>query len=810
MEGLIGKVSSVADPASLKYVKPQLRTVTSCRHNEIPIINHAPTVRRVTQLHNDNDTSSNRRHRSYRLGILGLQGGSYRQKEPLSASLLASIHPLIRGKMKRFGTWLGGKAPPSATNVSLKANDEVRASAEAMASLMLMMNDDIGAAEEQLSKSDSPFHKLGRAYTLFFRAILGFEKDVMEQASLRLAEAEESAAEHRNRAIRDPSTARQSAIYPVGAEFALCHAEAQLMSAVVAVLNESLTESLKGFYKLRKAFWTLHEINQAEEKYLFSHQMGKASSRSSINSSATSISKVGRKDLLSAHTSASTSGTHTPATDNDDNDSDNDDAFVDASDGIAKTGHKPDHQDLPPSLQPSLANLRFEDSRQTAANSALPESATGENEGQQLEFSTITSDPIDLFIHSGTKMMFGLMQLILSMIPPTFSRLLSLFSFRGDRETGLRMLWSATRFKDSINGALAGLFTLTFHNTAIAYCDILRDDALPKERLKALLADMRELYPKSKLWLLEEARMLAADRQLERAVEVLDQGGKASLRQIEAMCLFERSLNCMFLHRYEECATGFIKCIELNNWSHGLYYYVAGACYIELYRTYRVSDPERAKEYAKQASLYIHKVPEHTGKKRLMARQLPFDSYVLRKITKWEHRAKMWKCDFVDAVGISPLEEMCYFWSGYRRMNPSQLQESLKRLAWFDDPTANQRFTEESTDEKVILALLRAVCLRFLGEIQSAKAMLQENVFQHQLQQLKASASPDTWTLPVAHYEMAVCLWEEAGREGGDAGLLKQSSEEIAKVENWESFDLEARVGLKIATARETMKSLGI
>jgi hypothetical protein len=64
--------------------------------------------------------------------------------------------------------------------------------------------------------------------------------------------------------IIDPSTAHQSAIYPIGSEYALCHAESQLMGAVVAVLNESLTESLRGFYKLRKAFGTLYEISEAE------------------------------------------------------------------------------------------------------------------------------------------------------------------------------------------------------------------------------------------------------------------------------------------------------------------------------------------------------------------------------------------------------------------------------------------------------------------------------------------------------------------------------------------------------------------
>ncbi len=326
---------------------------------------------------------------------------------------------------------------------------------------------------------------------------------------------------------------------------------------------------------------------------------------------------------------------------------------------------------------------------------------------QDVDFRTITSDPIDLFIHSGTALCYGLLQLLLSMIPPAFARILSIFSFRGDRETGFRLLYSATRFKHNINGAMAGLIYLGFHNGAIAFCDILTKEALPEARLRSLLAEMREIYPKSKLWVLEEARMLARDKRLEDAVATIANGPKSALKQVEALGIFERSLALMYLHRYQDCADSFIECVGMNNWSHALYYYISGACHVELYRIHKTSDREKAKESAAKAEKYLREVPSHTKGKRFMGRQLPFDVFVSRKIMKWEARARHRNCDFVDAVGVSPIVEMTYFWSGFMRMRPEQVQNCLDRLAWSEDQARTPAWKDEPLDEHCTLSVLR-------------------------------------------------------------------------------------------------------
>lgn len=634
----------------------------------------------------------------------------------------------------------------------------------------------------------------------------------MEQAAARLADAEESASEHQRRAVRDPSSAHKSAIYPPGSEYALCHAETQLMSAVIAVLNESLTESLRGFYKLRKAFVTLQEIFEAERRYLAKH-------KSSTNPSSAASGENLPTGYETRETSGTNSGVLTPVNGNDtSNDSDNDLGFADAEESVSDkpaTGEYQGHLEMP-----TLSKLNVKDEEDLGLSPSPPTTTTSSNAApnptrsktfdDDLDFASVTSDPIDLFIHSGTALCFGLLQLILSLVPPAFSRLLSILSFHGDREQGLRLLWKATAFKDNVNGGLAGLITLGFHNAAVAVCDIHAREAYPKERIRSLLQDMRSLYPDSCMWILEEARMANAERDLERAISILKGNSVTSpLRQVEALRVFELSLTLLYLHRYEECANSFLKCIELNNWSHGMYYYNAGCCFIELYRQHRDSEPETAAKFQTKAKeLLLNQVPAHVGKKRFMARQLPLDVFISRKIEKWTQRSKARNCDFVDAVGVSPMEEMIYFWSGFKRMSEQQLLESLDRLAWSENHDAYWK--DEVADEKAVHGALKATCLRNLDRVEEAMTVLEQTVFCYDLYQVKACDQADNWPLPVAHYEAAACHWQEAGGQDGDRKVLQKCSDSLLKVERWEGFDMDARIGLKLTTARETLRRIGI
>lgn len=429
--------------------------------------------------------------------------------------------------------------------------------------------------------------------------------------------------------------------------------------------------------------------------------------------------------------------------------------------------------------------------------------------------SDVFANPIDVFIHSGANLCFGMLLVMISMIPPAFGKLLFIIGFRGDRDRGLRMLWQASKFHN-INGAMAGLILLGYYNTIVGFSDIIPDqgssiaedavEGYPRERCNALLADMRIRHPQSHLWLLEEARMQAANRNLSAAVHLLQNSSKSPLKQVEALDMFERALDSMYMHDYTLCARSFIDCVSLNNWSHALYYYIAGAAHIELYRHYKTTSPRAAAIHAQKATDFLRTAPTHAGKKKFMARQLPFDIFVTRKLNKWEQRAQEWKVPLIDAVGVSPIEEMIFLWNGYKRMDVTQLQDSMVALAWSENAKLNPTWSRESHDEHAILSLLRGGTLRNLGQWDEATEALQNGVLSIDKAELKGGYKDD-WTAPAAHYELGVICWmRKSDQRGEEAKWVKQCEGWIDKAARWESYELDARIGLKIATAQDTLK----
>ncbi|KAJ9148975.1 hypothetical protein NKR23_g4730 [Pleurostoma richardsiae] len=773
---------------------------------------------------------------------------------------------------------------------------------DAMDAAGLIMNDDIDGAEARLRKGSSSFHLLGLGVSTFMRSILGFEKDIMAEASARLAECE-------NRAWADMKKAQRAAeggtgsssswfgrggggggssnghvsghashIYPPGSEFQLVHAEAQLMSAVVAVMHESLTEGIKGFYKLRKAFVTLDAIMAAEERLLPGHLRANGASRRPKLADDPMPGSFDEKEFEElTRTLEKTKATE------DDSDLD----FVDAKEGQSGTqtpaatygGHLAKSTPRPgtPSKSSTWPVEKHATDASSITSSAGPASKADTpahsrppsvshlrtvNRHSVLDDGPDTThftNPVDAFIHSGANMCFGVLLLLLSMVPPAFSRLLYIIGFKGDRDRGVRMLWQSTKFAN-INGAVAGLALLSYYNGLLALSDILPDDAdvghggdgeivgYPRERCAALLAKMRRQYPDSRLWRLEEARLLAnCSRDLRGAVALLATNADSRMRQVAALNSFELALDSMFLQDWPRMRDAFVACVELNDWSHSMYYYIAGCAEIEMYRDAvhrlrgtggagaggdggedlqkreRSALEAEARRAKKAAEEFLRKAPACAGRKRFMAKQMPFEVFVLRKVAKLEERARALGVDLADAAGLSPVLEMTYLWNGGRRMGPDLLESALGLASW-ERCTAGSKavagIRDGEKDEVAVKVVCEASLLRGLGRTKEAREKLEE-VVAFDRTTLKGPTRDD-YALPCAHYELAAVSWAEGCDRslwpadvvnGGDLdgyrrGKVDDSQAHLEQVARWESFVLDARIGMRVQTGLDTVRWL--
>ncbi|EFQ35716.1 breast cancer protein [Colletotrichum graminicola M1.001] len=728
--------------------------------------------------------------------------------------------------MSRLGSWFRSSAKgssnvsPASSSLNLSSKEltakEMADIEEAMVAAAFIMNDDIDGAEERLRKGDSAFHQLGLSMTTFLRSVLGFEKEVMNEASKRLADTEAKAWADYKKAERE-GQASSSRIYPPGTEFLLIHAESQLMAAVVAVLHESLTEALKGFYKLRKAFVTLDGIMLLEAKAL-EKDKGKADTPPAEEKMPGSFDDQEFVDLGRNNDSeVPKSETGTPV--------------KNKANGLA-----------PATPAQELAALDLNSGTSTPSGDAqlAPLQVSSPVADDSETDSGVFSNPVDAFIHSGANMCFGMLLFMLSMVPPAFSRLLYVVGFRGDRERGVRMLWKSTQF-DNLNGAVSGLILLGYYNGIMGQADITPAEmdfdadaemvGYPAKKCEALLASMRTRYPDSRLWRVEESRVLAQQRRLADAIQLLTTGQESKMRQVTALNCFELGLAAMSHQDWDLMQKTFLNCLELNDWSHTMYYYMAGCAELELYRDAfhsKEKDEAEMRRRKKKAEELFRKAPMMAGRKKFMARQLPFDTFITRKIQKWEDRAKEFKVDLADAVVVSPAQEMVNLWNGTKRMDDEELNQAIKGLAWerCTLPAEALEKVQNTPDEASIRSISLAAIYRTLGRLEDARTILQTEVLNVDRAAFKGTTK-DEYPMPMAHYEMAAVAWFEgcqpekrtpAADEPTDAeGQAKavedyrrkktdECQEWLDKVVAWEAFVFDARLGMRVQSALETLK----
>lgn len=706
--------------------------------------------------------------------------------------------------------------------------------------------------EQGRSEQPAAIFPLALGVMEFIEATLGFEPEIMEKAHKTLLDAEAASLNNGKYNVKyhlgtsyiyPPGTEFQVTY----AELTLLNALLMLLQE-----SNGVVESAKALFKLRKAYQTLDSIYKKikELEPLFNKNLEKLRKEASCNGgSSASVSTVDLPGYQSPHlrggssvslpqdvkllknlekvyqmrksriegtslkdTSArgninmyanslelSTSGvvvekggplgihnskTHENAqftnSTPESAESDSDDEFSDASENF----HNLEDASLQMHNSPALGNSQVSIAGVSVLSTTNSTQEITNQEDNHLHVSTV-----DEYIHSGVQLCFGILQVVLSLIPPTIGKVLSIVGFKGDRERGLKMLWRTAITSRNIHGELALLCLLVFYDGPIQFIDegfqlpghedfnvtsiisitkkssisdneldtILRNPALYTPQL---LTKARGYFPHNALWLLQEGRMLAAQGKVAQAATLMQSftdnpDTTINMQQVEALLVFDRAILYVFNHDYDEAARDFIHLLDINSWSKSIYLYFAGSCYLEKWRMikmciFKVEDKEKSlKYYADKAEHYLKMAPTYvpghginaTNKKGGIGggnKQMPFDKFLLRKLKNVEKCQKIYpQVSFLNSFGTSPIHELIYFWNGYNRMAKPELELSIKSLGYsgavnaeYSANTDIQKFSQihETEDEAMLRYFFQSIILRLLKKFSEGVTLLDSKV----------------------------------------------------------------------------------
>lgn len=487
--------------------------------------------------------------------------------------------------------------------------------------------------------------------------------------------------------------------------------------------------------------------------------------------------------------------------------------------------------------------------------------------GTTVEDSHIHVSTIDEFIHSGVQLCFGILQVVLSLIPPTIGRVLSIVGFKGDRTVGLKMLWRTSITARNIHGDLALLCLLVFYDGPMQFIDTgfqlpghndasvtdildisnlstISDDKLelviknPSLYTPQLLKKARALFPHNALWLLQEGRMLAAQGEIERALDIMQSftdnpATEIRMEQVEALLTFDRAMFYAFIHDYDNAARDFVRMLDISSWSPAVYLFMAASCYLEKWRMIKsdviqyASDEEKIsqeKHYAEKAEHYLKLAPTYVAGHGANApkkggiggsnKQMPFDKFVLRKTKQIGTRQKESDLSYIECVGTSLIHELVYFWNGYNRMPVKDVELLHRMLKYSCGPHA---MFEETMDEAMTRNFFLSVCLRKMGNLEAGMSLMDQEVIAKfvildvpgsPLKFTKMTYSP--YLYPTAMYERAIFVWIKYHKSDPARAIQEGLSwfKKAETVSDIGDYELSNRTSMRIKAASERLEQV--
>ncbi|KAJ6453252.1 hypothetical protein C8R47DRAFT_249056 [Mycena vitilis] len=695
---------------------------------------------------------------------------------PSSPSLSASPSPSPSPSPAPSASPVPSPAP------ALPTDPTARALASANAGFDHLFANDIAAARRVFSSEDepqSPFHLLGLGVCAFLEAALGMESGLMGEAA-RLLQLSEAGAK---KAVADAKAGAKAggAVKEVrvrgdgggrfapGLEYEILQADA----VVLVGLTHALSESYMGYFQCMYALNAAHSKFTKLYKTVFPAGLDAYTSSASSSLSSTPFSSASTP-FSSASLAVSTSGSGLLA--------------VGSAGG---SGRGLTHASSSASLAPSSSTTSLSTLSSSVPNTPTTASGTSTPGSKGGGGGSGKGSPgaVEEMVVAGTAFGFGLFNLVFSLLPKKVQSLVGLLGFKHDRALALRALAVSAGINTlgegggpggrDVHGVFAGLVLMTFHGVVLLLAGYQADEARTLRTYKAIVDGIEARYPTGALWILNRAKILRMSNDPQGAIAVLQRALEApqTFVQADTLLVFELAWTLLAQRRHQEAADAFVKLTELNSWSHATYYFIAAGCYVAL------GNRDKAQEL-------LDALPELLQRKKVGGKDLPTEVLIRKKLDFYKEKQKRRGGDparFVEAISISPADELGIFWNNHQRIDDAVAEAHIAELAALTPPVAlavhspflpaidekhvvlpDTSHDLDTPDERALRALLLGIMHRTLRLYAPARALLEAA---RGAQGIKTS----TWIPGVALFELAVTDLKEA--QHGEKGKAKASGD---------------------------------
>ncbi|XP_012060727.1 PREDICTED: tetratricopeptide repeat protein 39C-like [Atta cephalotes] len=406
--------------------------------------------------------------------------------------------------------------------------------------ISLLLNNKTEEAEALFTEHPHSFHvKAGRCFVLFMNALMTFEEDKFQQATLLLKDMERECAGDigwlksvKSKVFRAEETDKD---YVNKLERQIVLADTQVFSAVSLFLQQELTGYVRGCWMLRKA-WRVYQHAYTQISQLY---------RRTFGTNPTEISPC----CINPSNGSSLQSPQSP---------ESSEWSIPSCNGYTNN--------VTPMSSPS--GLR--------SSLSMFFSLTGITSEQQTPFvepSEVTR------LMSAASFGYGVYQLCVSLLPPSVLKVIHFFGFEGNRQSGLAALMYA-RLGEDMRAPLATLSLLWYHTIVRPFFAL--DGSNVKAGVaaaKQLIAECHAEFQNSALFLFFAGRMERLETNVDAALEAFGKAVEvATQREVKLLCLHEVAWCHVIRLSYDEAYRSLLQLQQQSRWSKGFYAYLAMVC----------------------------------------------------------------------------------------------------------------------------------------------------------------------------------------------------------------------------------------